>query len=93
MYKNKLVKALIEYILEDEDKGSVVSELRRYKKDFPMQSDYNYYRYGNILPYYSQIREFYEKNGVTASKSDTVMCSDFCLNVGKAIDTILEEAE
>lgn len=90
---SKLVKAIIDYILEDEDKASMVNELRRYKRDFPMESDYNYYKYGNILPYYSQIREFYEKNGVRASKNDRLMEKEFCLNVGKAIDTILEESE
>ncbi len=91
--KTKLVKAIIDYILEDEDKEEVVNELRRYKKEFPRQSDYNYYRYGNILPYYCQIREFYEKNGVKANKNDIIMCDNFCLNVGKAIDIILEESK
>lgn len=90
---SKLVKAIVDYILEDEDKDAMVSELRRYKRDFPYESDYNYYKYGNILPYYSQIREFYEKNGVKASRNDRLMEKDFCLNVGKAIDAILEESE
>lgn len=91
--KTKLIKAIIDYILDDENKEEVVNELRRYKRDFPNESDYNYYRYGNILPYYSQIREFYEKNGVRANKNDIMMCDNFCLNVGKAIDIILEESE
>ena len=89
----KLVKAIIDYILEDEDKDSMIKELRRYKRDFPYESDYNYYKYGNILPYHSQIREFYEKNGVIPSKNDIHMEKEFCWNVGKAIDAILEEAE
>jgi hypothetical protein len=90
---SKLVKAIVDYILDGEDKASMVNELRRYKKDFPYESDYNYYKDGNILPYYSQIREFYEKNGVKVSKNDRLMEKEFCLNVGKAIDAILEESE
>lgn len=93
MCRDKLVKAIIDYILDGEDKESVVNELRRYKKDFPRESDYNYYKYGNILPYYSQIREFYEENNIRVSKDDYLMEKDFCLNVGKAIDTILGEDE
>lgn len=93
MRKSKLVKAIMNYILDDNNRKEVVRELKRYKKDFPRESDYNYYRYGNILPYYSQIREFYEKNGVRANKDDILMCNNFCLNVGRAIDAILEEEE
>lgn len=93
MYRNKLVKAIVDYILEDEDKASMVNELRRYKREFPYESDYNYYKYGSILPYYSQIRKFYEENGIRASRNDETMEADFRLNVGKAIDAILEESE
>lgn len=91
--RDKLVKVIVDYILDDEDKDSVVNELRRYKREFPRESDYNWYRYGNILPYYSQIREFYEENGIRVSKDDYLMEKDFCLNIGKAIDTILGEYE
>ena len=90
---SKLVDAIVDYIIENEDKDTIISELRRYKRDFPYESDYNYYKYGNILPYYSQIREFYEENGVKPSRDDSLMEKDFCLNVGKAIDKILEESE
>lgn len=86
-----LVDAIAEYILEDENKEEVVAELRRYKREFWSVPDYNWYRYGNILPYYSQIRNFYENHGFKANENDCLMCEDFCYHVGKAIDKILEE--
>ena len=89
----EIVKAIKDYILADVDKEDTVSELRRYKKDFWKESDYNWYRYGNILPYYSQIRDFYAEHGVEASEDNEVLCSSFCKCVGKAIDLILEENE
>ena len=93
MRKSKLVKAIIKYILDGENRKEVVRALKRYRNDFTTEIDYNYYNYGNILPYYSQIREFYEKNGVRANKDDILMCNNFRLNVGRAIDAILEEEE
>lgn len=85
------VDAIAEYILEDENKEEVIAELKRYKTEFRSIPDYNYYRYGNILPYYSQIREFYEKNGFACNDDNELLCKDFCYHVGRAIDKILEE--
>lgn len=87
----KLMEAIKNYILEDEDREEVVSELKRYKKEFRREPDYNWYRYGNILPYYSQIREFYNSLNIPCSDDDIIMCNDFCYHVGKAIDNILGE--
>lgn len=91
MKVNKLVDAIKDYILEDENKEEVIHELRRYKLEFGMVKDYNWYNYGNILPYYSQIREFYLKNGVTPSENNDILLEHFKLNLRKAIDKILEE--
>ena len=60
------------------------------KKNF-RNNNYNYYRYGNILPYYSQIRDFYKEHGFTGNDNNELLCEDFCYHVGKAIDKILEE--
>jgi len=86
----KLVKAIASYIMDGEDVKETVSELRRYKREFFSIPDYNWYRYGNILPYCSQIREFYEKNGFSANENNDVLCEHFCYHVGKAIDLLLE---
>lgn len=89
--ERKLINAIKRYILEDVDRKETISELRRYRESFPFVPDYNWYRYGNILPYYSDIRSFYKDSGVKSSNSDTTMCAHFCRHVGKAIDEILEE--
>ena len=89
--RKELVDAIAEYILEDENKEEVIAELKRYKREFRSEPDYNWYRYGNILPYYSQIRDFYKDNGFMGNPNDILLCEDFCYHVGKAIDKILEE--
>lgn len=89
--RKELVEAIKNYILEDEDRAEVISELKRYKKEFHFEPDYNWYRYGNILPYYSQIRDFYAKNNISSNDDNEILCNDFCYHVGKAIDLILEE--
>lgn len=89
--QSEKVEAIAEYILEDEDKEEVIAELKRYKKEFRNIPDYNYYRYGNILPYYSQIRDFYKAHGFACNDDNELLCEDFCYHVGKAIDKILEE--
>ena len=90
-----LVKAIKNYILDccDEERQDVINELARYKAEFPYEDDYNYYQYGNILPYYSQIRTFYENCGIKISEDNEVMLNDFKHNLRKAIDTILKEEE
>lgn len=89
----KLLTAVKDYILEDENKDEVINELKRYKKEFSREKDYNWYKHGNILPYYSQIRDFYERNGIPVPESDSVLQEHFEYHVGKAIDSILSEVE
>lgn len=91
MFNKNLVNAIKDYILEGENKEELVFELRRYKRDFRNEPDYNYYRYGNILPYYSQIRDFMSKLGIGCPDDNEVMCVYFCRHVGRAIDLILCE--
>lgn len=87
--RKELVDAIANYILEDEEE--VIAELKRYKREFRSEPDYNYYRYGNILPYYSQIRDFYIEHGFPCNDDNELLCEDFCYHVGRAIDKILEE--
>ena len=90
----KLVKAIKDYILEDEENPEELkNELKRYKKEFSREKDYNWYKYGNILPYYSQIRDFYKEHDITVPESDSVLQEHFEYHVGKAIDSILSEVE
>ncbi len=91
LVNNTLIKAIKDYILSDEDKEGIINELNRYKKEFSSVLDYNWYMYGNILPYYSDIREFYNKNGFTCSDNDDELLHHFRFHIRRAIDSILEE--
>jgi hypothetical protein len=71
--RKELVDAIAKYILEDENKEEVIAELKRYKREFRLEPDYNWYRYGNILPYYSQIRDFYKEHGFTGNPNDVLL--------------------
>ena len=50
MLNNKLVKAIEDYILEDVDREETLDELRRYRNEFPYETDYNWYKYGTSFP-------------------------------------------
>lgn len=88
---NVLVKSLKDYILDGENKEEIVHELKRYKTHFPFEPDYNWYRYGNILPYYSQIRKFYEDNKAVCPASNEALEKHFFAHLKKAIDEIILE--
>lgn len=91
LVNNTLVKAIKDYILSDEDKEGIVNELNRYKREFSSVLDYNWYMYGNILPCYSDIREFYNKNGFTCNENNDELLHHFRFHIRRAIDSILEE--
>ena len=88
---NALVKAIKKYILSDGNREEIVNELNRYKKEFTSVLDYNWYMYGNIMPYYSDIREFYTKNGFTFSDDSDALLHHFRFHIRYAIDEILAE--
>lgn len=92
LVSRKLVKAIKEYILDSKDsKEEAIAEVKRYKKEFPMVLDYNWYEYGNILPYYSQIRSFYNENGFYPEDNDSVLEEHFRQHIKYAIDEIIAE--
>ena len=93
MQNNELVKAIKAYILEDVDREETLNELRRYRNAFPSETDYNWYRYGNILPYYSQIRDLYREIGIVPPEDCAELQEHFERHVRTAIDELLEENE
>lgn len=93
MQNNELVKAIKAYMLEDEDKEEVIAELKRYKREYASEPDYNWYQYGNILPYYSQIRDLYGKIGIVPPEDCDELQEHFERHVRTAIDELLEENE
>ena len=67
--KNKKLNTVLTAIKNDifqiygNDEKLVFSELKRYKNNFPREIDYNFAQYGNLLVYYSSIRDFYRDAG------------------------------
>lgn len=47
----------------DENKDLMISELTRYKREFPRETDHNFAQYGNLLCYCDQIYKFYRAAG------------------------------
>lgn len=47
----------------DGDKKLMMTELKRYKSNFPRETDYNFAQYGNLMCYYNQIYDFYRAAG------------------------------
>ncbi len=64
MKLNKLLCNIEKHIVSNYDTmDECISELQRYKKEFPHELDYNYVQYGNMLIYYEQVKDFYTACG------------------------------
>lgn len=60
--KNVKLNTLLNGVYEDlQDLG--ISEIKRYYNEFKSEIDYNIAQYGNMLIYYSDIRELYRNSG------------------------------
>lgn len=93
MQNNELVKAIKSCILEDVEKEEVIAELKRYKRNFESELDYNWYQHGNILPFYAQIRDLYRDIGIIPPEDCGELQEHFERHVRTAIDELLEENE
>lgn len=60
--KNVKLNAVLNEIANDlEEMG--MNEVRRYRENFPRETDYNIVQYGNLLIYYYDVREMYKRAG------------------------------
>lgn len=73
------------------NKDEALNELVRYKKEFYFIEDYNIYNYGNIRPYYYQIREFFEACKMRVSKNDDIMLARYKYYIRQAVNELLKE--
>lgn len=75
----------------DEDYDTIISELNRYKTEFPFEIDYNVVQYENLLVYYDDIKKLFISCGYKNINklSDTYIWNKYKLLVCRAIDTIL----
>lgn len=80
---NKVLNSIAEdllsiYTTEEES----LDEIRRYKKEFPYEKDYNLYQYGNVLIYTRDIRKLYEDYKSLAKVSDEKIIEIYKRQVG-----------
>lgn len=88
--KIRIIEGIMDYIMDINNVEEIVHELFRYRNSFPHETDYNWYSYGNIMPYYHQIREFYKECGHECVCDDETMLQDFKRHIRIAIDCILD---
>lgn len=88
--KIKLIEGIMDYIMDIDRVDEIVHELMRYRNSFPHETDYNWYSYGNILPYYYQIAEFYKECGHEWVGDTESMLQDFKKHIRVAIDCLLD---
>lgn len=69
-------------------RNDAIDELRRYKKEFPKELDYNYYVYGNLLVYFSDINRLFKTAWYTRLYGNEE--TRYKALVRKAIDDILD---
>lgn len=85
--KDSIIDSIIDCV---GDANLVVSELKRYKRDFPLEADYNFYRFGNLFVYHEQIREFYLSCGYKKlPQSNLKLERDYMRDVRRVINQIL----
>lgn len=73
--RNALLNSICDDILAkyenyDEGYSGLLREIKRYYADFKRELDYNYAQYGNLLIYYTEVRELYKKCGYSARSID-----------------------
>lgn len=66
--KNKKLNNALEGIYQDLIYYGI-DEVKRYKKEFPKEKDFNIAQYGNLLCYYSDIYKFYNQCGYKTTNS------------------------
>lgn len=74
-------------------KKECINEIRRYKKEFPREPDYNIAQYGNLIIYYDDVRAAYKKAGYGSSvnkMSDSKLWETYKRQVGFVARYILD---
>lgn len=71
-------------------KEQSIKEVHRYKRTFPFEIDYNIAMYGNVLVYYTQVREWFEKLHFKSvdKMSDKALWSWYKWYIGRAADEL-----
>ena len=68
--KNKKLNGVLQEI-EEQLLELGLEEVKHYYDEFKHESDYNIAQYGNLLIYYCDVQEMYQRNGYKTKFSDT----------------------
>lgn len=68
-----------------------IDEIKRYKKDFPNEIDYNIAQWGNLTIYYSDVQELYKQAGYKTKFTDEQIWNIYKRQVGYLARIITEE--
>lgn len=74
-------------------KKESIQEIKRYKKEFPREPDYNIAQYGNLIIYYQDVRDAYKKAGYKSTidkMSDLRLWDTYKKQVGWVVRYILD---
>lgn len=65
-------------------RASSISEVKRYKKSFPKEPDYNLVNYGNLIVYYDGVRDMYRRAGYKSMEkmNDSMIWETYRRQVG-----------
>lgn len=92
--KNKKLNGVLNDIKESLLKMGL-DEVKRYYNEFQGASDYNIVQYGNLLIYYTEVKELYAKNNYKsiAKMSDNKVWEIYKRQVGYITRLLLESEE
>ena len=91
--EDAVLETIKESLLEwGDNKEESLSEIKRYRNEFPGEPDYNIVEYGNLLVYHYDIRLFYNRNNydITDMDNDDVW-EIYKKHVGQAVKQLLNE--
>lgn len=77
-------------------KKESISEIKRYKREFPREPDYNIAQYGNLIIYYDDVRKAYKKAGYGSSvgkMSDNRLWETYKRQVGWVVRYIVDHSK
>ena len=79
--KNKKLNFVLNFIYNELSELGI-EEVKRYKKEFKNEIDYNIAQYGNLLIYYDDVKELYKKAGYKTHFTDTKIWEIYKRQVG-----------
>ena len=82
---NKVLNEIHYDLLHISDtKAQSISEVKRYKREFTREPDFNLVNYGNLIIYYAGVRDMYERAGYSSMKtwSDSKIWETYRRQVG-----------